>query len=110
MPEQRCRRRISSRNGGHQAVPPGGGSPPAWKGAIAGAWGDGDPGTLLRYMQQGPDVVNPTPTNIETTVARIAYFMLDTALTVNRIRWYGIGAVTGVYHVAIYRNSDRSEE
>jgi len=32
--------------------------------------------------------------------------MLDTALTVNRIRWYGIGAVTGVYHVAIYRNSD----
>ena len=85
---------------------PGGGATPAWKGAIVGAWGDGDPGALLRHMQQGPDVVNPTPTNIGTTVARIAYFKLDTAIVVNKIRWYGVGAVSAIYHIAIYRNSD----
>lgn len=84
----------------------GGGAAPAWKGAIVGAWGDGDPGQMLILMQQGPDVINPTPTNIAVTVARIAYFSLDTAITVNKIRWYGVGAVSAIYHVAIYRNSD----
>ena len=57
-------------------------------------------------MQQGPDVINPTPTGISLTVARCAYFMLDTAITVNNIRWYGVGATTGIYRVAVYRNSD----
>lgn len=88
------------------AAPPGGGAGPAWKGAVVGAWGDGDPGTLLGFMQQGPDVVNPTPTNIGTTVARCAYFKLDAAIPVNRIRWYGVGAVSGIYHVGVYRNAD----
>ena len=84
----------------------GGGSTRPWEGAIVGAAFDGNPTTLLIEMQQGPDVVNPTPTNIGTTVARICYFKLKTAITVNRIRWYGVGAVSLVYHVAIYRDSD----
>lgn len=93
---------VLSVSGGVPAWAP---TPAAWKGAIAGAWGNGDPQQMLRQMQTN-GAVSPTPTNIGTSVARIAYFTLDTALVVNRIRWYGVGATTAVYHVAIYRNSD----
>lgn len=82
----------------------GGGSPPPWKGTIAGAWGDGNPNTLLSLMLHNP--VNATPTNISVTVARVAYFHLDTNLTVNKVRFFGVGATTNVYRVAFYRDSD----
>jgi hypothetical protein len=77
---------------------------PSWKGVIAGAWGDGDPGVVLHGMQRGP--VAPTPTNIGITVARLAYVRLDTALVVNKIRFFGVGVTTNVFRVAIYRDSD----
>jgi len=83
---------------------PGGGATPAWKGAIAAAWKDGDPHWILDSMLHNP--VHATPTNISITVARCAFFQLDTALTVNKIRWFGVGATTGLYHVAVYRVSD----
>lgn len=86
------------------AVPSGGGAPPAWKGNIAGAWGDGDPQIILSRMLHNP--INATPTNIGIAVARIAYFKLDTDLIVNKIRIFGVGATTNIYRVAIYRNSD----
>lgn len=82
-----------------------GGSTPAWYGNVAAAWGDGDPVPALRHMQAA-GVVSPTPTNIGTSVARIAYFRLAQALTVNKIRWFGVGATTNVYRVALYRDSD----
>jgi hypothetical protein len=81
-----------------------GGTTPAWKGAVAGAFGDGTPTDVLQLMCNNP--IHATPTNISISVARIAYFMLDTNLTVNKIRFFGIGAVSNVYRVAIYRNSD----
>ena len=83
----------------------GGGTTPAWKGAICAAWGDGDPAPALRHMEAA-GVVAPTPTNITVSVARCAFFKLDTALVVNKIRWYGVGATTGIYRVAVYRVSD----
>jgi hypothetical protein len=82
-----------------------GGSSPSWFGNIVAAYGDGDPTRALQMMQAA-GVVSPTPTNIGTGVARIAYFRLAQALTVNKIRWFGVGAVTTVYRVAIYRDSD----
>ncbi len=82
----------------------GGGSPPAWKGAIAAAWDDGAPADLLDMMLNNP--INATPTNIAITVARCAFFTLDTQLIVNKIRFFGVGALTNVYRVAIYRLSD----
>lgn len=82
----------------------GGGSPPPWKGAIAGTFGDGDPNKLLYLMLHNP--INATPTNISITIARIAYFKLDTDLVVNKIRCFGVGATTNVYRTAIYRDSD----
>lgn len=86
-------------------APAGGGSPPAWKGAIVVGWGNGDPAPALRHMQAA-GVVSPTPTNITTSIARCAFFQLDTAITVNRVRWYGVGNTTGVYRLAVYRVSD----
>ncbi len=74
---------------------------PAWKGVVAAAWGDGNPELALAQMQTA-GVVSPTPTNITVSVARCAYFKLDTALTVAKIRWYGVGSTTGLYHVAVY--------
>jgi uncharacterized membrane protein YbhN (UPF0104 family) len=50
--------------------------------------------------------VHATPTNISITVARCAFFKLDTPITVNKIRWFGVGATTGIYRVALYRLSD----
>jgi len=46
--------------------------------------------------------VSPTPTGITTSVARIAYFKLPVNLVVNKIRYFGVGATTNVYRVAIY--------
>lgn len=76
-----------------------------WAGKIAGAYGNGDPGLLLALMQRDANIA-PTPTNIGTSVARCCFFKLPFDLTVNTIRYYGVGATTNVYRVAIYRYSD----
>jgi hypothetical protein len=58
----------------------------------------------MRMIQRGT-VIAPTPTNITTSVARCCFFRLPFDLTVNKIRFYGVGATTGIYRVAIYRYS-----
>lgn len=88
----------------HAQTPHGGSSAMPWEGKVAGACMDGDPNHLLAMMQQA-GVVTPTPTQQTITVARCSLFRLNTALTVNRIRWYGVGATTAVYHMAIYQLS-----
>lgn len=77
---------------------------PPWMTAVLGAWGDGDPNRLLSLMLHNP--VNATPTNISVSVARVAYFRPPANITINRIRFLGVGATTNVYRVAIYRDSD----
>ncbi len=85
---------------------PAGSSEPKWWGKIAAAWGNGDPGDVLAMLDgQGVAIVDATPTNISTSVARISYFMLDKDLVVNKVRFYGVGSTTNVYRVAIYRAS-----
>lgn len=79
----------------------------SWAGKIAGAFGDGNPNTLLTLLNKfGAAPTNPTPTNISINVARISYFILPFALTVNKIRYFSLAAVAGKYSVAIYRFSD----
>jgi len=72
---------------------------------INGCLGRGDPNDLMVHVQRA-GWVGPTPTNIGTSVARCASFCVNAAITVNRIRFYGIGATTGIYQVALYRLSD----
>jgi hypothetical protein len=73
-----------------------------WWGKIYAAHGDGNPNVALQ-LATSAGVVSPTPTNISTTVARCAYFRLPEAITVNRIRYYGVATVAGdIYRVAIY--------
>lgn len=72
---------------------------------INGCMGQGNPNELMAHVQRA-GWVGPTPTNIGTSVARCASFCVNAAITVNRIRYYGIGATTGVYQVALYRLSD----
>ncbi len=76
-----------------------------WTGILAGAMNRGDPGLLMRQVQCGGNVA-ATPTNITTSVARCSMFNIPYDLTVNRIRFYGVGATTTVFRVAIYRLSD----
>src|SRR3990167_1497999 len=83
---------------------PGGGSNPAWYGKLLGCMGNGNPNDLLRNMLHNP--IHATPTNITVSVARCAFFRPAANITVNTIRFFGVGATTGVYHVAIYRHSD----
>lgn len=80
------------------------GSTPPWHGKIIGCMGDGNPNDMLRMMRANP--IHATPTNISITVARCSFFRPAANITVNSIRFFGVGATTGVYHVAIYRYSD----
>jgi hypothetical protein len=72
---------------------------------VASNSADGDPGYMLQAMQAF-GCVAATPTLITASVALCSMFMLPAALTVNKIRFYGVGATTNVYRVAIYRLSD----
>jgi hypothetical protein len=73
----------------------------AWDGAINGCWGDGNPHTPFDGATMDGSVA-ATPTNIAITVARISYFRLPANITVNKIRFFGVGATTNIYRCAIY--------
>jgi hypothetical protein len=77
---------------------------PSWKGTLVGCMGDGDPNQLLQSMSSGT-IIEATPTLITTSLARICYFKLDTAITFNKVRYFGIGATTTIYQLALY-NAD----
>jgi hypothetical protein len=77
------------------------GSNPNWYGVVYGAWGDCDPQDLMDHALTSGTIA-PTPTNISISVARIAYFSPPADITVNKIRFFGVGATTNVYRVAIY--------
>lgn len=95
------------RGDGTWATTPGGGVNPAWYTKIAGAHGDGNPNGLMAMLNAWAAApVNPTPTNISTSVARISYFMLPFDLVVNKIRFWSLASVSNAYSVAIYRFSD----
>lgn len=79
-------------------------SNPPWYGKVYGAYGRCDPQELLLHIARG-SIASPTPTNIGTSVARCSYFRPPADITVNKIRWLGVGTTTSVYRVAIY-NAD----
>lgn len=64
-----------------------------------------DPGEQMLHMQRAGNIA-PTPTNIGTSIARCSLFVPQKDIVVNRIRWYGVGATTTIYRVALYRYSD----
>jgi len=74
-------------------------------GVVAGLLGNADPNRTFFEMQRAGNIA-ATPTNISVSVARCSLFRLPVGLTLNRIRYYGVGATTNVYRVAIYRYSD----
>lgn len=76
-----------------------------WDGQVIAAYGDGRPGDLFQHLQRAGNVA-ATPTNIGTSVARCNAFRMSADITINRIRFYGVGATTNVFRVAIYRWSD----
>jgi hypothetical protein len=76
-------------------------SVPSWYTKIYGAYGDCDPQLQLQ-MASHAGTVAPTPTNITTSVARISYFRPPENIVVNRVRYFGVGATTNVYRIAIY--------
>ena len=89
---------------GTWAAPPGSSGTPSWYGVVYGARADCDPQRVFDFATLGGSVA-ATPTNIAITVARIAYFVPPANITVNKIRFFGVGATTNVYRVAIY-NAD----
>jgi hypothetical protein len=88
------------RDDGTLAAAGGSGASPAWYGKLYGALGGCNPNDVLQLMYNNP--IHATPTNIAITVARCAYFRPPANITVNTIRFFGVGATTGVYHIAIY--------
>ncbi|MFI5401310.1 MAG: hypothetical protein ACHQ1G_00010 [Planctomycetota bacterium] len=78
-----------------------------WAGKICAPYGNGDPNVMMAMMNAhlvAP--VNATPTNISTSVARCSLFMLPQDLTVNKLRYFSLAAVSNAYSVALYRYSD----
>ncbi len=87
-------------------IPTGGVQTRPWFGQLAGCFADGDPGHLL-YEVQRAGTIAATPTNITASIARCSAFTLPFDMTVNTIRFYGVGAPTAnLFQVAIYRMSD----
>jgi hypothetical protein len=76
-----------------------------WDGKLIAAFNGGDPVHVMRHIQRAGNIA-PTPTNITVSIARCSSFRLDADLTVNTIRFYGVGATTNIYRCAIYRYSD----
>ena len=79
----------------------GGGSNPGWAGVLHGAFGGGDPTSMNRELDVAA-VAGPTPTGIGTTVARCVTYNAGYAITINKIRLYGVAATTNLYKFAIY--------
>jgi hypothetical protein len=79
----------------------------AWSGKIMACCRDGNPNYLLNQMQVAGNIA-PTPTNIAVTIARCEFFRPAYSLTAATLRWYGVGATTNLYNVALYRWSDLS--
>lgn len=78
-----------------------------WETGIIAAMGavQCDPGAAMLQMQRAGNIA-PTPTNITTSIARCELFRPPQTLTINTIRFYGVGNTTDIYHCAIYRYSD----
>jgi len=78
----------------------------AWETNIIAALGavQCNPDLAMLEMQRAGNVAS-TPTNISTSVARCALFRPPQNITINNIRFYGVGATTNVYRAAIYRYS-----
>jgi len=74
---------------------------PTWYGKIYGTNGGCDPQQQMRAAQMFGTVA-ATPTNISATVARVSYFVPPDNIVVNRVRFYGVGATTAIYTIAIY--------
>ncbi len=91
--------------GGFLPLPTGGVQTRPHFGVVAGAMGNGDPGQLLSWVQNGA-IISPTAANISVTVARCSSFILPFDMTVNRIRCYGVATLAATFKVAIYRMSD----
>lgn len=96
---------MFTEDGGFFPTPSGGSGLDPWASQLVGTMNRGDPGLLMRQLQCAGNVA-ATPTNISTSVARCSLFSLPWDMTVNTIRYYGVGAVTTTYRVAIYRYSD----
>lgn len=77
----------------------------AWGDKIIGIIGNGNPDRVLFELQRAGNVA-ATPTNIGVSIARCSLFRPEVDITVNRIRYYGVGATTGIYRLAIYRYDD----
>ncbi len=79
-----------------------------WTSKVIGAWGNGDPTLMMGMINNhiGSVAAAPTPTNITISIARISYFLPVAAITINKIRFFDIGATSNIYAVALYRFSD----
>lgn len=74
---------------------------PSWYTKLYAAYGNCDP-QIGFNLGIATGSLAPTPTQIGTTVARIAYFVPPADIVVNKIRYFGCGSTTGIYRVAIY--------
>lgn len=86
-------------------VPVGGNyTPPTWHGNLYAACCDCDPTNALRLATSGGSIA-VTPTNLTISLARIIYFKPPANIVLNKIRFYGVGATTNVFRVAIYNGN-----
>lgn len=77
------------------------GGNPSWYGNLYSAFAECDPQESLRFACKSGTIA-VTPNALTTSVARIAYFRPPANITVNKIRYYGVGITSSVYRVAIY--------
>lgn len=86
----------------------GGGTPPPWAGSLHGSIGNGEPEweqQLLSLWGPSGTTTALTPTNIGVSVGRLVLYRSDFAITVNRIRWYGLAVAQTSFRMSVYNAS-----
>jgi hypothetical protein len=84
----------------------GGIQTPKWHGVLYGAFGDGNPNTVMAMIQNnGVASINPNTAYVDLAggkLCRACFFYLPQAITVKNIRFYGTGNTTDRLAATIY--------
>jgi hypothetical protein len=79
-----------------------------WAGGLTAAIDDGRPSNdkEWNYLSGPGTLATLTPTLLTTSVARCWSYNCQFSIVVNRLRWWGVAAVSAIYKLAVYRLSD----
>lgn len=88
----------------------GGGGAPPWGGVLHGGVGNGEPEWEQQWLSiWGNNTVAITPTNVTATIGRLVLYRSPYAITVNRVRWYGLAVAQTTFRMSVYNANTNAQ-